>query len=907
MGPDVRLDELDRTPNQVPGFTSVSNDIIIQVNSLDGSHLITDDVYNWTSFFVFDLQSDTFIQEFMIKPNRVQSVFSEGSKLLNQFLRGELLALIGLNVSIYLLQDLTALYIDSLFTLLNENNFTEAFNKLKQQRANLVSDTLRTVPYARFFEKEGEDLLRNIDLLIPSTYNISSEKDEFKANLHAQILDTPTLLVQGLSYSSLANFFIPVLETFAFSSPLSSEAYFSFAAKLLIQSNNPDDITFLAELYGTGQLTNYVEMGAEKLLPFLNADFLPAGFNRTLQTLYLESFTNYDSLGDTDRNITSMIVKLSLRPEISEQNITTILQYMEERIHNETKSNMMNLELVVVNQLNYQLELSDTFEDNFEFLDLVTVIIGLLILMITIRRPGLVFLNISVAWLSSITIRGIVVLLLPESSSLRSGNLSLVNAILFGAAINYTVFFSIRYLEELKENSEKDAIRKSVETAVHSIVISGLAVFITVLPLTYTKYNILRGVVWGVSAGILLQLIFMVFFLPATFSLFARLTKYQIPKVLKSRTPAFAFPRARKDNVRRLLIITGIISLLSILVLIHAPGQIVASDLISSDSNTYTAFSTFEQDYSETYFSKVLVELELNTSLRVSLEGDINFSKLELIGNLSAKFAAVPHVKSVLSAGWPLAGPIDYENNSRGLLEFEAAKLLAEQYISPYGNISIILIVLDIPSQSLEIRPVVGELFSIAENIDSDDILTVELTGLPVEAYGSMTELLIELPLQITVGIILLIIFLGIMLKTVTVPIRLVLTIIIGSIASLALSTILWELIFQQPLNLLVMVSVVTFLIAFGTDFDIYLYRRIVEEHEHHHTMEESIAIALDKSARAIKASGLVMVGAFFSLLVSSLPLFQQFGLVIGTAIFLDIYIVRPLVVPAFLLVFSKD
>ena len=111
--------------------------------------------------------------------------------------------------------------------------------------------------------------------------------------------------------------------------------------------------------------------------------------------------------------------------------------------------------------------------------------------------------------------------------------------------------------------------------------------------------------------------------------------------------------------------------------------------------------------------------------------------------------------------------------------------------------------------------------------------------------YVTSFEILLDLPVQFIIAIILLTAFLWYQLKSVSVPLRLEFTLILGTTYALALGTILWFLLYQDSLNLVINITAVITLLGLGTDFDIYLYTRIQEEQRETHDLEKAIHQAI--------------------------------------------------------------
>ena len=95
-----------------------------------------------------------------------------------------------------------------------------------------------------------------------------------------------------------------------------------------------------------------------------------------------------------------------------------------------------------------------------------------------------------------------------------------------------------------------------------------------------------------------------------------------------------------------------------------------------------------------------------------------------------------------------------------------------------------------------------------------------------------------------------------------------------------------------------------TILIAVGEDYNIFLMARIEEEQKVHGPLT-GISVALERTGSIISSCGIIMAGTFSSLMAGSLVGMDQLGLALATGVVLDTFIIRPIMVPAFLVLLT--
>ncbi len=91
-----------------------------------------------------------------------------------------------------------------------------------------------------------------------------------------------------------------------------------------------------------------------------------------------------------------------------------------------------------------------------------------------------------------------------------------------------------------------------------------------------------------------------------------------------------------------------------------------------------------------------------------------------------------------------------------------------------------------------------------------------------------------------------------------------------------------------------------TIMIAVGEDYNIFLMTRIDEEQKVHGAVR-GITVALERTGSIISSCGIIMAGSFISLMAGSLVGMDQLGLALAVGMLLDTFVVRPVMVPAFL------
>ncbi len=148
-------------------------------------------------------------------------------------------------------------------------------------------------------------------------------------------------------------------------------------------------------------------------------------------------------------------------------------------------------------------------------------------------------------------------------------------------------------------------------------------------------------------------------------------------------------------------------------------------------------------------------------------------------------------------------------------------------------------------------------------------------------------------------------VILMLLLRAVAIPLYLVLTVLFSYLVTLGVAFLVFR-VWAGPdfpgLHWTVPTFLFTLLIAVGEDYNIFLITRIEEEQDRLGPID-GVTHALKRTGGIISACGLIMAGTFASLAIGgTLSRMYQLGFALAFGVLLDTFIVRPILVPAYLI-----
>jgi RND superfamily putative drug exporter len=592
-------------------------------------------------------------------------------------------------------------------------------------------------------------------------------------------------------------------------------------------------------------------------------------------------------------------------------------------------------------------DLNDAAYRSLDHTTVATLILVMVTLLLVYRSPvlalvPLVTIGVSV-WLS---LRLLTVLSLISDFHVTSVTRIFVVVVLFGAGTDYCLFLISRYREELCQGRRRsEAVRCTLKrvgcalTASAGTVVCGLAMmgFAEFEKLRYTGPAIAVSLVLALLASLtlapaLLRLLGKWAFWPKRFSRCSRESRV----AGKQRQVGECGNRFWEWMARQLAARPGLILLTSIFLLapLAVLGYRVQAVYDFCAELPRTAPSKQGMDGIRRHFPAGEIG-----PLTVLLRSDKDWStpeNRELVQRLSTELDRVENVIEVRSLTQPLGKPLPFarqtsideagENASplsllaSGSVAQSVAQSLADRAARPYyvsriptGHVTRLDVVFrsePFANESMRTLERVQEVIEReARNVKRDEHGESLLTQHAIYGITALTYDLAEVHEKdrcfvntlVVAGILLILILL---VRRPLVAVYLLVTVLFSYFVTLGVTELLsygWLESNLGQVDWKVPFFLFTILVAIGEDYNIFLMARVMEE-EKQHGLRLGTQRALATTGGTITSCGLIMAGTFATLTLCSLVTLVQLGLALSFGVLLDTFVVRPILVPAFLM-----
>ncbi|MEX1098308.1 MAG: MMPL family transporter [Planctomycetales bacterium] len=559
-----------------------------------------------------------------------------------------------------------------------------------------------------------------------------------------------------------------------------------------------------------------------------------------------------------------------------------------------------------------------------------TLILVVILLLVIYRAPVMALIPLlTVAMAVEIALSSLALLARAGVVSLFSGIEVYVTVVLYGAGVDYCLFLIARYKEELDQgNTIEEAIRGSLGKVGAALTASAGTVMCGIGMMVFAQFGKFQEAGVAMASSLFVVLLAALTFTPPLLRLagrwafWPRMRRERVaapgwisPTSLMSRVLETGWFRDAWEKVGRVLIARpGTVWLASI-------GLMLPFAVIGVVWYNYLSYGLLTELPAES--PSVIGALAVQDHFPAGTAGPltvvlehphVDFNSAEgqaAIGELTDRLEArreelrIADVRSV-------AAPLGLNGGDLGFAQRAVVRRKAPQYYvssvaGHAGHVTRVDVVFEDDPFS---RDSIGQLETFQETMRS--VLPEPLSGAETTlSYIGSTPSLRDLKHvtdsdQIRIDVLVLagvFAILVILLRRPAISAYLIVSVFFSYLVTLGVTFVAFWLIDPQfaGLDWKVPMFLFTILIAVGEDYNIFLMTRIEEEQELHGPIH-GVTVALARTGKIISSCGFIMAGTFSSLLFGTLTGMHQLGFALAFGVLLDTFVVRPILVPAYLI-----
>jgi RND superfamily putative drug exporter len=508
-----------------------------------------------------------------------------------------------------------------------------------------------------------------------------------------------------------------------------------------------------------------------------------------------------------------------------------------------------------------------------------------------------------------------------------------VIVVLFGAGTDYCLFLIARYREELaRGRSQRSALREAIEQVGGALVASagtvviglGMLWFSSFAKIQYTGPTIALSLIIGLIASLTLAPVLLHWLRGAVFFPFKpphHIAGHDVEEEMLEQTPMSGFWSWVSNAV------------------VNRPGRILAVSVLAltpfaifgaQTRENYSQLSDLGPEHISIVGARMVERYfpagELAPATVLIEHPAMNFRSEQgrtAIDAVGRKLMALPNVAEVRSVSQPLGKPANPKASfQQRMLDITARPLADPRYVSvaaadPRDADHITRI--DVVFKS---DPFSDEGMTTLDRVSATVREAMKpggpLAGATVMGLTGSTAMVDDLRdvtardqrrmyVLVTAGVYLILLFL---IRRPFVCLYLIATVVFGYLASLGMTDLVFRYLHPGPepwggLDWKVGFFLFVILVAIGEDYNIFLMARVLEE-ERKHGPIEGTRRAVAHTGGIISSCGLIMAGTFGSMLTGSLTALRELGFALGLGVLLDTFIVRPILVPAFVVLWYR-
>ena len=484
---------------------------------------------------------------------------------------------------------------------------------------------------------------------------------------------------------------------------------------------------------------------------------------------------------------------------------------------------------------------------------------------------------------------------------------NVVTLIGLGVAIDYSLFVTSRFREEMKRGrTREDALAIAMSTSGRAVTFSGLTVAIGLSGMLFYEGTFLPSM--GLAGAIVVAsaVFYGLTFLPALLAVLGpRIDRFRVPVMQPDQTGRGWWHTIATAVMRRPLLV--LIPTVAFILLAGSPFlhlRLASSDVrtLPTHEESRAAYDKLVSDFPGAGQNHISVIAYYPTGSPLDRE------RVPQLQELNTRLAAVPGVQQVQSAF-----SLDPRPPGAPLLDLATLYALPREQLPPPiqaalrqtvgQHIALFDVVTGHALYSDQARQLVRDIRAVASPPGGEKLVT-GFTAIDLDTVNFIVE---RTPTAVAWVMLATIVVLFVLLGSVVLPLKAVVMNLLSISASFG--ALVWvfqdghgaQLLGFEAASIDPSTPVIMFCIVFGLsmDYEVLLLSRIQEEYRRTGDNTHAVAEGLERSGRLITGAAAIMVGVFGAFGLAEILLIKAIGLGMALAVAIDATLVRALVVPA--------
>ncbi|WP_042366987.1 MMPL family transporter [Streptacidiphilus neutrinimicus] len=510
------------------------------------------------------------------------------------------------------------------------------------------------------------------------------------------------------------------------------------------------------------------------------------------------------------------------------------------------------------------LDQADSNKTGQAIIGMGTFVIIILAMLLIFRAPLMALLPILLIGVVLVAANGLIADVTSALNLSYNASVSgILIVVLFGVGTDYILFLMFRYRERLRAGEDhKEAMINAVGRVGEAIASAAGTVIIAFLALCLSSISFLKQMGPSLAISVGVTLIAGLTLVPAVFSWIPPRVLFWPSKNWRVEPEGSRFAAVGNTVKRRPALVAVVSGVLMVAVALVATTYKASFDF-ASGSMPKTVESMVVQD---------------------------------TIAKAYSAGAATPTDVFVTSST-----PLD-QSAVQGLaskLDISGVSSVAPAKYNPQGTTADISVVLSNDPQSSQAMDTVGKLRDVVHANAPNG--TKAMVGGVTAIYADIQKAIDrDYSVVFPVAAVLIMLILGLMLRSVVAPWYLMASVGLGFAATLGSTVLVFQhLDHQSGLMFMLPVFIYLFVVAIGTDYNILMISRLREEAREGREPREAAAQALRHAGPTVAAAGAILAGTFASMMLAGNSLFSEMGFSIAIGIVIAAFVMAMFFTPS--------